>query len=181
MTLREDQVINPAGQKTIYGVVSIKRSVFIIALTDQKEIYLVGQYRYPTKMYSWEIPGGGAPKGQPLTAAKRELKEETGLTAKSWTKISEFQTFNGFCDEIGHIYLAQNLIQTNTNKQKEDGISQMKKVPFKQAIRMIKQGKITDSCSIVSIFLTAIKIPSKIPIVLNGLTAGPHLYGETIR
>ncbi len=79
-SLREDQVISPGGEKSIYGVVETSPAIAIVPLTSKLETYLVGQYRYPLNTYSWEVPEGGAdPDESNLEAAKRELKEETGL------------------------------------------------------------------------------------------------------
>src|SRR5438067_11246803 len=82
--VREDEVIHPDGQPGIYGVVHYKNlAIGILAIDDEGYIYLVGQYRYPMDRYSWEIPEGGCPEGEePLTAARRELQEETGLNAR---------------------------------------------------------------------------------------------------
>ena len=63
-------------------------AIGIIPVDANGLITLVGQFRYPHKEYSWEIPEGGGPKDEnPLSAAKRELEEETGLTSKKWSKI----------------------------------------------------------------------------------------------
>jgi 8-oxo-dGTP pyrophosphatase MutT (NUDIX family) len=78
---------------------------------EKLETYLVGQYRYPLNTYSWEVPEGGAdPDESNLEAAKRELKEETGLKAQKWTYLSSLYTSNSITNEIGHIYLAEELI-----------------------------------------------------------------------
>src|SRR5690606_33061594 len=76
-------VITPGGGPGIYGVVKFKnKAIGIIPVDDEGFVYLVGQYRYTLGEYSWEIPEGGGPLDEdPLEAAKRELKEETGLVA----------------------------------------------------------------------------------------------------
>ena len=81
--VREDQVLRPDGQPGIYGVVEFKnRAVGVLPVEDDGAVWLVGQYRYPLQAYSWEIPEGGCPEGEtPEETARRELQEETGLTA----------------------------------------------------------------------------------------------------
>ena len=81
MTVVEDRVINPSGGQNDYGHIRFKtRAVAIIPIDDAGNTWLVGQDRYTLGEYSWEVPMGGAPKGEDaLAAAKRELKEETGL------------------------------------------------------------------------------------------------------
>src|SRR6478609_1426384 len=89
LELSHRDVINPSGNKGIYGLVKFKnQAIGVIPLDAEGNIYLVGQYRYAIDEYSWEIPeGGGALNADPLDAAKRELKEETGLVANKWTKL----------------------------------------------------------------------------------------------
>jgi hypothetical protein len=83
--VREDRVIRPDGEPGIYGVVHYKNIAVGVLPIEEDHIYLVGQYRYPLQSYSWEIPEGGCPEGEePLLAARRELKEETGLEARRW-------------------------------------------------------------------------------------------------
>jgi hypothetical protein len=81
--VREDQVVRPDGLPGIYGVVEFKnRAVGVLPVEDDGSVWLVGQYRYPLNAYSWEIPEGGCPESEtPETTARRELREETGLTA----------------------------------------------------------------------------------------------------
>src|SRR5215210_250185 len=87
ISVREDEVVRPDGQPGIYGVVEMQTwALGVVALDDGGQTYLVGQYRYPLELYSWEIPeGGGSPGLSPLESASRELREETGLTAERWT------------------------------------------------------------------------------------------------
>src|SRR6188472_2783561 len=83
IAVREDQVIRPDGQPGIYGVVHFKNAaVGVLPVDERGGIWLVGQYRYTLDLYSWEIPEGGGPAGEPPeVTAHRELREETGLTA----------------------------------------------------------------------------------------------------
>src|SRR5688572_5922455 len=85
----EFQVINPGGGRGIYGKVHFKNTAIgVMPLDDELNTWLVGQFRYTLNEWSWEIPeGGGPPDQSPLEAAKRELHEETGLTASRWTEI----------------------------------------------------------------------------------------------
>src|SRR5688572_13985641 len=73
--VREDNVIRPDGKPGIYGIVQYKnKAIGILPIDDDGNVYLVGQYRYPLELYSWEIPEGGCPEGEePLEAAQREL------------------------------------------------------------------------------------------------------------
>lgn len=94
--LDEHQVINPNGNKGIYGKVRFKnKAIGIIPLDDNQNTWIVGQYRYTLDEYSWEIPMGGGPLNEDiLQSAKRELLEETGLVAGHWTNILRIHTSN---------------------------------------------------------------------------------------
>jgi hypothetical protein len=88
ITVTHYDVINPSGNKGIYGKVHMKNvAIGVVPLDDDMNTYLVGQYRFVIDEYSWEIPEGGAPlNDQPLASAQRELLEETGLKAQAWTQ-----------------------------------------------------------------------------------------------
>ncbi|WP_317131494.1 NUDIX hydrolase [Pedobacter aquae] len=111
--ITEHQVINPTGGKGIYGEVHFKNyAIGIIALDDDDQIWLVGQYRFPLKAYSWEIPEGGGPLNtNPLASAKRELLEETGLVAQHWEELLRMHLSNSVSDELAIIYLARDFEQ----------------------------------------------------------------------
>lgn len=156
--VREDRVIRPDGKKGIYGVIESKDSVYIVPVSSRRDVVLIGQYRYPTKVFSWEIPAGGSGGQGLLAAAKRELKEETGLIAKRWNAVGSFQVLNGYCSEWGHIFVARGLYNTNVHAQREEGITAMKVVSYQSALAMIARGDITDGLSIVALLRVAIRL-----------------------
>lgn len=151
--LEEHQVINPGGGRGIYGKVHFKNTAIgVIALDKDDNIWLVGQHRYPLNEWSWEIPEGGGPKGtEVLESAKRELKEETGLVAEKWTIIQRAHLSNSVSDEEGFIFLAEEL--TASDMEREDTEADMKvwKLPFREALQLVLDGKITDSLSVMGI------------------------------
>ncbi|MEO9872491.1 NUDIX domain-containing protein [Ekhidna sp.] len=154
--LTEHDVTNPGGGKSIYGKVHYKNwALGIIPLDEHQNTWLVGQYRYTLDEYSWEIPMGGGPLDIPkLESAKRELKEETGLTAKKWTEICKIHTSNSVTDEVGFAYLAEGLTQGETEFEETEDL-QIKKLPFQEAVIMCDRGEITDSLSVAAIYRLA--------------------------
>ena len=153
----EYQVINPSGGKGIYGKVHFKnKAIGIVALDDETNTWLVGQYRYTLDAWSWEVPeGGGLLNESPLTAAQRELREETGLTAKSWKQILRLHTSNSVTDEEGFIFLAEDLKAGANALEDTEADLKVLKVSLHQAIKMIEEGSITDSMSVMGLLMVA--------------------------
>lgn len=157
--LTEHQVLNPAGGKGIYGEVHFKNiAIGILPLDENLNTWLVGQYRFPTKSYSWEIVEGGGPLGDnPLASAKRELEEETGLSASKFTEIQRMHLSNSVSDEMAIVYVAQGLsFGVSSPEETEELI--VKKLAFQQAYQMVMNGEITDSISVAAILKTHILI-----------------------
>lgn len=157
--LTEYSVINPSGGKGIYGKVHFKNlAIGILPLDAQMYTYLVGQYRFPMDQYSWEIPEGGCPLGTaPLNAAKRELEEETGLTAQSWDVLLEMDTSNSVTDEHAIVFLAWDIEKGIASPEETEEL-EVKRVPFEEAYRMVEDGEITDSISVAAILKVKIMI-----------------------
>jgi len=152
INLTEYDVINPGGGTGIYGKIHFKNlAIGVIALDDELNTYLVGQFRFALNEYSWEIPeGGGDPAENPLESAKRELKEETGLLAKDWMPIMVIHLSNSVTDEKGIIFLARNLEQGKSDPEETEKLK-VKKLPFEEAYQMVEAGQITDSISVAAI------------------------------
>ena len=150
--LTEFDVINPGGGEGIYGKVHYKNTAIgVVALDDQMNTYLVGQFRFTVDEYSWELPEGGALVGtDPLEGAKRELLEETGLVAQNWEPLLKMHLSNSVSDELAIIYLATDLTQFDAMPEETEQL-QVKKLPFAAVYEMVKNGEITDAISIATI------------------------------
>lgn len=150
--VREDSVIRPDGEQGIYGVVNFRNiAVGVLAIEEDDSIYLVGQYRYTLGRYSWEIPEGGCAEGEePLSAARRELGEETGLSASHWERLGEAHLSNSVTDELAVWYVAKGLVQGRHNPEGTEEL-QVRRVPFVQALEMVLAGEITDAMSQLAI------------------------------
>lgn len=149
----QNDVINPIGNDGEYTVVHFKhRAVAIVPIDDDGNTWLVGQYRYTTQTYEWEIPAGGAkPPESTLECARRELREETGLIATQWDLISEnVQLSNSISDELAFTYVARDLTQAAVAPEETEALS-LKKLPLREAIRMALDGRIRDAFSVVSL------------------------------
>jgi ADP-ribose pyrophosphatase len=150
--LTEYDVVNPSGGTGIYGKLHFRNTAIgIITLTDQQETHLVGQYRFTLNQYSWEIPEGGTPEGtDPLEGAKRELLEETGLTANNWQLLFNMHLSNSVSDEYACVYLARELTQHEPQPEETEQLV-VKQLPFEEVYRLVTAGHITDSMSVAAV------------------------------
>ena len=157
ITVTEYQVINPGGGRGIYGKVHFKnKAIGVIPVDENMNTWLVGQYRYTLNEWSWEIPEGGGPMDQsPLESAKRELQEETGITAKRWTQIMRLHTSNSVTDEEGFIFLAEDLTLGKNALEESEADLKVMKLPLHEAVQMAIESKITDSMSVMGLLMVA--------------------------
>lgn len=157
IALTEYAVLNPSGREGVYGKIHFKNvAVGVVALDDDEQIWLVGQFRFTLDQYSWEIPEGGAPEGtDPLESAQRELKEETGLTAGNWKQLQTLHLSNSVSDELAIVYLATNLQEGEAEPEETEKLLS-KKVSLEEAWQMVENGMITDSMTVAAI--TKIKL-----------------------
>jgi 8-oxo-dGTP pyrophosphatase MutT (NUDIX family) len=152
MRVLEDEVINPGGGSNRYGHVHFKNTaIAVLPLDDSDNTWLVGQQRYTLGSYSWELPMGGAPEGEsPLSAAQRELQEETGLSARRWTELMRLHTSNSITDEFGIVFIAEDLAMGATAFEETEDIA-VRKLPVGEAIEMAVKGEITDAISVAAL------------------------------
>jgi 8-oxo-dGTP pyrophosphatase MutT (NUDIX family) len=154
ISVREEDVIRPDGSPGLYGVVSFKNlAIGIIPLDGEMHTWLVGQHRYTLNAWSWEIPMGGSPLPEaPLDGARRELREETGLRAARWTEIMRLHTSNSVTDELGIVYLAEDL--TAGEPEFDAGeVLEIRRLPLFEAVAMVQRGEITDAISAAGLLM----------------------------
>lgn len=149
-----DQVLEPTGVKARRDIVHHDGSVVILAVEKSggtARVLLERQYRHAANDFLWELPAGRRDPGEKeLSAAKRELHEETGYTAASWRRIFRYYASPGFLAETMSIFLATDLHRGKA-KPEEDERIRKQMVPLKNAVRMVLSGKIKDAKTILSI------------------------------
>lgn len=156
-----NDVINPGDEKGVYGTVHYKNwAIGIIPLDRELNTWIVGQYRYPLNQFTWEIPEGGGKLGvSALETAKRELSEEVGLRAKKWNRIQKFHLSNSVSDEYGELFIAQELEEFDNHPDPDEDLI-IKKIAFNEVYKMVLNGEITDSMSIMGILKVKLLIDS---------------------
>ncbi len=159
IAVREDRVVRPDGEPGTYGVVHFKNIAVGVLPIEDDHIYLVGQHRYPLNLYSWEIPEGGCPEGEePLVAARRELREETGLEAKHWRMLGEAYLSNSVADEYAVWFLATGLVHGKPSPEGTEAID-VRRLPLREAQMMALSGQITDALSLLAIMSYVLERP----------------------
>lgn len=158
INLTDHKVIHPDGTPGEYGVVRFKNlAVGVLPIDAEGKTTLVGQHRFPHDKYSWELPeGGGRREVPPLDSAKRELEEETGLRARAWAPLCEFDISNSVTDERAVCYLAWDLDAGEATPDPSEALT-IKQVFFKDLLEMVMSGGITDSLTIVMVMTAYIK------------------------
>ena len=152
--IKKDKVKLPNGGEAYREWVKHPGAAAVIPLTDQGEIILVRQYRYPIGEVTLEIPAGKLDIAgeDPLECAKRELSEETGYTAQEYKFLSKLATSVGFSDEVIYIYAAKGL-KAGTQHTDEDEFINVVKVPLAEAVEMVLDGRINDGKSVTAILM----------------------------
>ena len=126
-------------------------SIVILAVKKDKSVLLVRQYRHAAEQYLWELPAGRNDKQESnLVAAKRELLEETGVTAKKWRRILSFYVSPGFLDETMDVFLAEGLTLGQAQPEEDEQIDS-RFVPLPTAIQWVNTRKIRDAKTIAGI------------------------------
>lgn len=160
VTMREDKIIQPDGQPGIYSVIDDVNGAFVVAVNDRNEVYLTRQFRYPTQTWGLEVPAGAIDEGEtPLQAAKRELQEETGLTAAQWTTLGMYHPFNGHSSARSHLYLAQAITEDpDFTPPVDEAISGVIKIPLAEISALVTSGQIIDGQSAFALLLALQKL-----------------------
>ena len=146
INLRRDTALLPNNTEAIREVVEHNGGVCVAALTDDNEVLFVKQFRYPYMEEILEIPAGkrDSLNEDPLLCGKRELKEETGATAKRFIPLGELYPTPGYCGEIIWMFAATDL-DFGDQDPDDDEFLEVKKIPLTKAVEMILNGEIKDA------------------------------------
>lgn len=146
LNIRKDNALLPNGATAVREVVEHKGGVCVAPYTNDGELIFVKQFRYPYMEEVLELPAGKRDSldEEPLKCGIRELKEETGATAKNITFLGELYPSPGYCNEIIWLYLATEL-SFGEQDTDEDEFLEIYKIPLEKAVQMVMSGEIKDA------------------------------------
>ena len=153
---RVDEARLEDGNLALREVIEHPGGVCVAAVTDQRELLFVRQFRYPYKEVVLELPAGKRDKADedPLTCGKRELLEETGATAEHYRSLGKLYPTPGYCDEVIHLFLAQGLSYGESCPD-EDEFVEVVRIPLDTAVQMVLNNEIPDAKTQVAVLKVA--------------------------
>jgi 8-oxo-dGDP phosphatase len=154
LAVAEYTVLRPDLQPGIYGVVDPGDNATIVALDDDQHIGLVGAFLYPLQRYAWTLPSGKVEEDEePEGAARRELAEEAGITAKRWTLLGTYALSPGISPQISHIFLARGLHLGEARPEATEQVT-LRWLPLADAVTACLQGELGAASSVLGIWHT---------------------------
>lgn len=154
ITLSCDKIELPNGKEASREVIRHSGGVGIVALSENDEVFLVNQFRYPYKSELLEIPAGKLNPGEnPLECGKRELREETGATASEYTSLGRLLPSPGYTNEIIYMYLATGL-SFGEMQLDDDEFLDVVKMPLKKAVEMVMSDELADAKTQIALLKT---------------------------
>ena len=158
-TILRDEVRHVSGYTAVREVVKHDGGAVAVAVSESGDVVLIRQYRYPIAEEIIELPAGKLSPGEdPLVCAQRELQEETGIRAARWENLTAMLSTPGFCSEVLHLYLAQDLQHGAQALEEGEESIQVLRVPLREALAMCADGRIRDGKTIAGLALAAIRL-----------------------
>jgi ADP-ribose pyrophosphatase len=153
---RVDTVRLPNGKLATREFIDHPGAVGVVPFVDRDTIAMVRQYRHPVGRVTLELPAGKLDEGESaLSCVRRELREETGYTARKITRLLQYWPSPAFANEVLHLYVAEGLTPGKSGTD-DDEFLQCVAVPFREALRLVRSGKIQDSKTVIGILSCAV-------------------------
>jgi ADP-ribose pyrophosphatase len=155
MAVRADQVVMPGGREATREIVEHPGAVAIAAVDERDRLMLVLQYRHAVRRRLWELPAGLLDHAgeDPAAAAARELAEEAGLKASTWSVLVDAVPSPGFSEEAIRVYLASGLTEVDRPDLGDDEEADLEPrwVPLAEAVRMVLSGEIVNATTVAGV------------------------------
>jgi ADP-ribose pyrophosphatase len=157
LTLREDAWRLPTGTERRYPVLHVGLTVGVVPFVDAEHVLLIRQFRHLARAETWELPGGGGQAGEePEAAAQRELREEGGYRAGRLTLLTRLLPSSAYLDETAYCYIGEELV-ADPLASDDDEFLERHVVPFREAVAMALDDRITESVSKVALLAAALR------------------------
>lgn len=155
--LRVETVVLPNGRTTDLELIAHKGAAAVAAVDVDGQVILIRQYRYAARGFLWELPAGvlDTPDEPPERCAARELREEAGVTAGEITRLGTVLPSPGFSEERIHLFLARDLGHVGHDHEADEVITEIRRVPVREALAMIRRGDVVDGKTIAGLYLAA--------------------------
>ncbi len=152
---REDRLDIGQGRVIRYSYAETPPAVFVVPLTEQGEIVLIRQYRYPVRDWVLEVPAGSLadPQENPAQAARRELAEEIGAECRELIHLTRFYSSSAHLNLYSHIYLATGVQLNQSQKLEETELIQRLILPVREVLAMAHRGDISEGQSAYAVLL----------------------------
>jgi ADP-ribose pyrophosphatase len=149
--LRQDRVRTQTGHEFTYTLIDHPGAVWVVPVTADGQVVLIHSYRYTVDDWCYEVPAGGLSPGlTPEEVARRELREEIGGTAAELRYVGQFYTSNGISNEVAYVYLATGVELGETQREPTE-LMEMQLLRVEEALRMARQGEISDGPSALAL------------------------------
>lgn len=140
------------GHPIRYSYMDLRGGVEVLAMDENGQVALIGQWRHPLGAYSWEFPAGGLEEGEEILAcAKRELLEEAGVEAKEWIYLGSMYPNASHSNSESHAYLARNLTIKDANPDLDEDLTLMWK-PWEEVLQACLDGTIKEGLALFAAF-----------------------------
>lgn len=150
--IKVDEIEYDSGNKGVREVALHNGGAVVLPVTNENKIVFVNQFRYPFQKFLLELPAGKLEINEdPQLCASRELTEETGYSSEKISKLGEIYTTPGFCSEILHIYLAEELLPGNHAREEGEHGMEVHEFTLSEVQQKIKTGEIVDAKTICAI------------------------------
>jgi ADP-ribose pyrophosphatase len=160
-SLDRDHIFEPGGIEAVREVIVHPGSVVVLPVFPDGRILLIRQYRHAAKQYMWELVAGHREEHETfLEAAPRELREETGYTARRFTKLLDIYPSPGLLSEKMEVYLAEDLTKGKSHQEADEKITS-RILTLPEVEKWISTGKIVDSKTVSGVLYYAAFVAGK--------------------